>query len=236
MATSHWRYARLALVGIPAYYLMNQGYFLIIGKLLVPLELGGLRAAHNLMSALSVVALTFENHMLPRASAAYHTRGIAALHAVVGEASSVVSRVFPGVVLACVLTATLLFNVIYAKKFDDSARFIVVFGLYQYFLLTSMPAQVGWSAQGRLRVNIIATISSALVSCLIGIPLTIYAGAGGAALGFLLSGLTLAGILTVQLERQRRGLRTVGTDPGHRGGRVPALPAPGAHGVNEEVI
>jgi O-antigen/teichoic acid export membrane protein len=195
----HWRTARWLIPSTAAYFVTSHGFFLLGARLLSDRELGGLRAAHNLLSVMSVVLLAFENHYVPRASEVLHRDGADAFYRFVGAMYARGLVLFGAVTLLTAAVAYAGFAILYGAKYPEAQNLVFAFALFQLVLTCSVPAQVAWNTQEKSYVCMWGAVAAAGIACLLGGPLIARGGALGAALGMLASASTLTAVLVVAL-------------------------------------
>jgi|GEM_PF-2741219 len=206
IASCHWNYARWSIASVPAYYVATQGFLLLGGRLLEDSDLGGLRAAQNIASILTVVVLTVENRLVPQAAIILENENVESL---IQFICAVYKKMLAAQVVLLplfIIVNTFGFYLLYHSKYPGSTKLVPLFTLYQFMLLFSVPAQSAWCAQEKLNVAFLAHSVSAVLACVIGLPMMVRYGAIGGAIGFLISGSTYASITVFLLWRQRRML------------------------------
>jgi len=203
IVSCHWSYARWSVASVPPYYMATQGYLLLGGRLLEDGDLGGLRAAQNIASVLTVVLLTMENRLVPQASIILENEDIGSL---IQFIYTVYKKMLIAVVVALpvfVLLNTVGFYFLYSSKYPGSTKLVALFTLYQFVNLLSVPAQAAWCAQEKLSVAFLGHLAAAVFACVLGLPMMVHYGAIGSVIGFLISGSAYTSITVFLLWRQR---------------------------------
>ncbi|WP_165998476.1 hypothetical protein [Bacillus sp. Cs-700] len=193
---NHWEFSKWPVGGMIGYWIASQGYFIFAAFFLNDLQLGGLRAAMNLLGILSVLYTLFENSITPIASQLFNNNGKIELNSYIANIYKKMFMPLLGVILVTGVLSFYLFEFIYGDKYFESRNLVIIFALYQFALGMNRPVVIALRAQLKTKSFFWGHISAASISITIGLFLVKAYESFGGALGILLSGLVFTLIIT----------------------------------------
>lgn len=200
----HWAYSRWIAGGTLFYWVASQGYFVLAAPFVSDTEIGGLRAAQNLVGVASIGILWFENYFTPRAAERYTQGGEASLHDYMAAVSRRVGRPFLIGLLTICPASLFAYEILYAESYGGAIGIVILLTLYQCAIGISRPAAVRLRVRKNTRPFLYAHLASALIAVTLGVLVVWLLGSLGAAIGIMLSGAGLAFALVLS-DRRARG-------------------------------
>jgi O-antigen/teichoic acid export membrane protein len=191
----HWRYARWVVATAFVFQLMTQGYYWLVAGFLSVKDLAGLRAMYLLVTPVDQLFVAFTLLILPMMAMSYARGDHVRLISLWGK----YSLLFLGITIVFAIAVRKLslpvLHLLYGGKFDELAGLLGMLVLVPVFMGVGNATNAALKAIERPNAVFYAYVTSGVLTFLVGIPLVIRFGLGGAVYGMLLS----AGAYTVTL-------------------------------------
>lgn len=187
VARKHLVFARWMVASSIMQWLSGTYYFIIVGSVLGPIALGGMKAAQNIVGIAHILFQAMENFAPAGASRALRRGGRELLIAYIQKISVI------GMAGTAVFVCVIWFNVdwllikIFGPEFVEYSYVVKWFGVFYLISFLNMPIICGLRAIEQTKQLFLASFFTGVLSLLIAIPLTNYFELNGAMLGLLLT-------------------------------------------------
>ena len=183
----HWKYSRWVLVTALVFQLLTQGYYWLAAGILSVKEAGELRVLNNLVMPLDQIFVALTLLLLPALSLRFASQRLAGLVPLWRRYCLGWLSASGSFAVSLLLFGRPIMHALYAGRFDNVAPLLAVLAFLPVVLGIGNTINAALKAMEKPQAVFYAYVASGGATFLIGLPLILRLGIGGAVYGMLFS-------------------------------------------------
>ncbi|UXH43193.1 hypothetical protein N5C46_16040 [Rossellomorea vietnamensis] len=183
----HWNFSKWTIIGGALYWSSLQGYFILLSKVLLDVELGALRTTLNFLGLMTIFLVLFENTYTPLSSTVFAEKTKEEFKTYIRTLGKKYFFPLIGLVVIVSLFSYIAFDLFFNDKYSSYKYLILIFGIYQLVLGLNRPFIVALRSMNKTKYFFIGNFLSALFTLTIGMLIANSYNVLGSALSILIS-------------------------------------------------
>ena len=187
IAAKHFMFGKWLLGTSAIQWLTGNLFFFATGAVLGNAAVGVAKVAQNIVGALHVIFMAFENYVPSRAAKQWHKNGITGMVAYLKDTSVKAGIIIITMALVIVGFAEEMLVLIYGPTYKQYALVLRLFAVHYLIVYTLIPCRIAIRAIERNHLIFKANLMAAFISLAIAWPMVYLFGILGAVLGMMAS-------------------------------------------------